>query len=64
MYKDNKLSFHFNISTGYEYMHVDIFLDVEGDKMSGYWQIEDGISGSINMDREKNEAFFLRAINY
>ncbi len=52
-FKEGTLTFHFSIFDGYEYMTVWMILDVEGDKMSGYWEVEDGTTGSVEMERVK-----------
>lgn len=52
-FKDGTLTFHFSIFDGYEYMTVWINLTVEGDKMSGYWEVEDGTTGAVEMERVK-----------
>lgn len=50
-FKEGTLTFYFSIFDGYEYMTVYMTLTVEGDKMSGYWETEDGTSGSIELER-------------
>jgi len=52
-FKDGTLTFHFSIFDGYEYMTVWMNLKVDGDKMSGYWEVEDGTTGAIEMERVK-----------
>lgn len=47
------LTFNFMIFTGEDYIRVYVTLTVEGDKMSGYWEIEDGGSASIELERVK-----------
>lgn len=51
--KDNTLTFKFNVFTGEEYLSVYTTLTVEGDKMSGYWETEDGSSAAIELERSK-----------
>jgi hypothetical protein len=51
--KDNTLTFNFSAFTGEEYLMVYATLTVEGDKMSGYWEIEGGESGAIELERSK-----------
>jgi len=51
--KDNTLTFKFNVFTGEEYLSVYTTLTVEGDKMSGYWETEDGNSAAIELERSK-----------
>jgi hypothetical protein len=50
-FKEGTLTFYFSIFDGYEYMTVYMTLTVEGDKMSGYWETEDGTSGSVELER-------------
>ena len=52
-FKDGTLTFHFMIFDGYEYMTVWMDLDVDGDSMSGYWEVEDGTTGAVEMERVK-----------
>lgn len=52
-FKDGTLTFHFSIFDGYEYMTVWMNLKVDGDKMSGYWEVEDGTTGAVEMERVK-----------
>ncbi|NIO49902.1 MAG: hypothetical protein GTN73_10800 [Candidatus Aminicenantes bacterium] len=51
-FKDNTLKFTFTIFNGFEYMKVYTTLTVEGDKMSGYWETEDGNSATIELKRK------------
>ena len=51
-FKDNTLTFSFTIFDGFEYMTVYTTLTVEGDKMSGYWETEDGSSAPIELERK------------
>ncbi len=51
--KDDTLTFKFNVFTGEEYLSVYTTLTVEGDKMSGYWETEDGNSAAIELERSK-----------
>ena len=51
--KDNTLTFNFIAFTGEEYLRVYATLTVEGDKMSGSWETEDGSSGAIELERSK-----------
>lgn len=50
-FKDNTLTFSFTIFDGFEYMTVYTTLTVEGDKMSGHWETEDGSSAPIELER-------------
>ena len=52
-FKDNKLTFHFQVDTGGEYLTVHASLTVKGDKMSGHWETADGNSGAIEMEKKK-----------
>lgn len=52
-FNDGTLTFHFSIFDGYEYMTVWMALKVEGDMMSGYWEVEDGTTGAVEMERVK-----------
>lgn len=51
--KDNILTLNFLVFTGEEYLSVYTTLTVEGDKMSGYWETEDGSSAAIELERSK-----------
>jgi len=51
--KDNTLTLDFIFSDGYDYMTVYITLTVEGDTMTGYWETEDGSTGSIKLEKEE-----------
>ena len=52
-FKDNTLTFNFQVDTGEEYMTVHTSLTVKGDKLIGYWESADGSSASIEMERKK-----------
>ena len=52
-FKDSELSFNFSIDDGYNTMTVYITLTVEGNAMTGYWEIEDGITGSVKLEKEE-----------
>lgn len=52
-FKDNKLSFGFNVFTGQEYMPVKVTVTVEQNRMSGQWSTEDGSSGRVELERKK-----------
>lgn len=52
-FKENTLSFNFTIYDGSEYMQAYATLKVDGDKMSGYWELEDGTSSSVELERKK-----------
>lgn len=53
-FKEGTLTFYFTIFDGNEYMTVNMNLTVEEGKMSGYWEIEDGTSGSIELEKQGN----------
>ncbi len=48
-FKDNTLTFNFTIFDGFEYATVYATLTVEGNKMSGSWESEDGSSGPVEL---------------
>ncbi len=52
-FKDSNLSFNFSIYDGYSTMKVYITLTVEGDTQTGYWETEDGSTGSIKLKKEE-----------
>ncbi len=52
-FKDNKLTGNFLVNTGEGSLKVHMTLTVEGDKMKGKWEGEDGSSGSVELEREK-----------
>jgi len=52
-FEDGTLTFNFTFYNGEEYITVYLTLTVEGDKMSGYWETEDGNSASIELERSK-----------
>jgi len=51
-YEDGTLSFNFSVYSGYEEMMVWITLEVNHDKMSGYWETADGSRDTIELARE------------
>ena len=51
-FREGTLNFNFTIYQGYDSMTVWITLEVDGDKMSGYWETADGGQGEINLERE------------
>jgi len=51
-FKDNTLTFNFTIFDGFEYAQVYSTLTVDGNKMSGGWETEDGDSGQIELVRK------------
>ena len=48
-FKENTLTFTFTIFDGFEYSAVYATLTVEGNKMSGTWESEDGSSGPVEL---------------
>jgi hypothetical protein len=50
-FKDNTLTFNFTIFNGTEYMQVYATLTVEGNKMSGYWETEEGTSSQVELEK-------------
>ena len=48
-FKDNTLTFTFTIFDGFEYSAIYATLTVEGNKMSGNWESEDGTSGPVEL---------------
>jgi len=51
--KDNTLTLNFNAFTGEEYLKINVTLTVDGDKMSGHWETEEGESGAVQLERTK-----------
>ncbi len=52
-FKDNTLTFNITVWTGEGYLKVYLTLTVEGDKMSGHWEAEDGSYAPIELKRVK-----------
>jgi hypothetical protein len=52
-YKDNVLTFNFSIYDGYSTMTVYITLEVDGNIMTGQWEVEEGDTGAINMEKKE-----------
>lgn len=52
-FEDSTLTFNFTFYDGEQYITVYLNLTVEEDKMSGYWETEDGTSSSIELERIK-----------
>jgi hypothetical protein len=50
-FKDNTLTFSFTIFNGSEYAQVYTTLTVEGNKMSGHWETEDGSSSQVELEK-------------
>ncbi|MEW5900079.1 MAG: hypothetical protein AB1715_01305 [Acidobacteriota bacterium] len=51
-FKENKLSFSFQIFSGSEYQGTYVSLNVEGNRMSGSWQDDSGSSGAIVLEKQ------------
>ena len=51
-FKDNTLTFSFTIFNGFEYMPLYATLTVEGNKMNGNWESEDGSSGPVELEKK------------
>lgn len=51
-FKDNTLTFSFTIFNGFEYATIYATLTVEGNKMSGNWESEDGSSGPVELEKK------------
>jgi hypothetical protein len=52
-FKDNNLTCNFLVNTGESNLRVNMTLTMEGAKMKGSRETEDGSSGSIELEREK-----------
>ncbi len=50
-FKDNTLTFSFTIFDGFEYAMIYATLTVEGNKMSGTWESDDGSSGPVELEK-------------
>jgi hypothetical protein len=50
-FKDNTLTFSFTIFNGFEYQMIYATLTVEGNKMSGNWESDDGSSGPVELEK-------------
>ena len=51
-FKDNTLTFSFTIFDGFEYAMIYTTLTVEGNKMIGNWESEDGSSGPVELEKK------------
>ena len=49
---ENKLTFNMEVNTGEEFLTVYITLKVEDDTMSGFWETEDGQTGSVELTKK------------
>jgi hypothetical protein len=52
-FAEGKLSFSFQIFDGTSFQTIYVVLTVEGDKMSGSWENDQGESGNILLERAK-----------
>jgi hypothetical protein len=52
-YEDGSLTFHFDVSDGYDTFPIYCTLKVEGDSMTGYWENDGGESSEIKLERKK-----------
>jgi len=51
--KDNTISFNFQVDAGGNYMTVNTSLTLKEGKLIGYWEIDDGSSATVEMERKK-----------
>lgn len=51
-FKENELTFNIEVNTGEEFMTVYLTLKVEGDTMTGYWESDDGSTGSVELTKK------------
>ena len=51
--EDHSLTFHFDISDGYEVQTIYVSLTVEGDSMTGAWESEVGDGAEIKLEKKK-----------
>ncbi len=51
-YKNNTLTFTFTIFNGFEYVKIYTTVTVEGNKMSGSWESEDGNSSPVELEKK------------
>lgn len=51
-FKENELTFNCGVDTGEEFMTVYINVKVEGDTMTGFWETDDGSTGSIELTKK------------
>ena len=55
-FEDNNFSFSFTIFNGEEYMRVFMNLTIDSeDSLSGYWELEDGSSSSIELKKIRQQ---------
>ena len=51
-FEDNNLSFSFTIFNGEDYLQIVMHLTIDSENsMSGYWELEDGSSSSIQLKK-------------
>ncbi len=51
-FKENELTFNCEVDTGEEFLTVYITLKVEGDTMTGFWESDDGSTGSVELTKK------------
>lgn len=51
-FKENELTFNCGVDTEEEFMTVYITVKVEGDTMTGFWETDDGSTGSIELTKK------------
>ncbi len=51
--EDHSLTFHFDISDGYEVQTIYVSLRIEGDSMTGAWESEIGDGAEIKLEKQK-----------
>ena len=52
-FEENKLSFVFNFTDGYEVTEIQINLTYESDTLKGYWTDPDGDQDIVELERKK-----------
>lgn len=52
-FEDGNLTFHFDVSDGYDTFPIYCTLKVEGDTMTGHWENDGGESGEVSLKRKK-----------
>ncbi len=51
-YKNNTLTFTFTIFNGFDYVKIYTTVTIEGNKMSGSWESEDGNSSPVELEKK------------
>lgn len=51
-FKENELTFNIEVNTGEEFLTVYLTLKVEGDTMTGFWESDDGATGSVELTKK------------